>query len=371
MIILTLILISIQSAYADECLNELKKIYSSLEIIVPKYAKNFKLYKSKNFIYLKINKLWTGDLNGKGYFLQTKPKNLKLCHSEKLIIGNAKRIIPLSTTYVAFLEALKIENKIIGFPNLKFINSPRTKKLITKNKIKNLAYPLNIEEVIKLDPDLIISYSSSSPEILGLDKIERLTKKTVYFPEYLEKHPLGRAEWIIVLGYLTSKKEEAEIFFNHVKTQYLKLKKMYLKSDFKRTVLLGTKNAGDWKAPEKDSYLATLIKDAGGVYILDEKSNKNLKFEEILKLRSKIDFWLPHTVWSSHKDILNEDKKYQLLFSDTNIKVYNASKKSSADAGFDFWETGLSRPDLILKDLITMFNHKNQKDLILKWYKKL
>ena len=218
---------------------------------------------------------------------------------------------------------------------------------------------------------MIISYSSSAPDDLGLEKIEKITKKIIYFPEYLEDHPLGRAEWIILLGYLTDHISESKIFFNDVRTKYLKLRKNFEKSEFKRKVLLGKKQDGNWIAPSSNSYLSRLVEDAGGINILKGSKVNNLKFEEVLKKKRLVDFWLPHTAWKNRNDILNEDKKYNLLFSNTNMKVYNSTRKNNANSGFDFWETGLSRPDLILKDLITIFNHKYEKDLVLRWYKKL
>ena len=114
------------SGYANDCLTELKKNFPNMEFIKPSYAKNFELYrnkvKSSDFTFLKINKLWIGDKLGKDYFISNNPpkklKELKSCHRVKLINNkNLKRIIPLSTTYVAFLEALKLEQTIISFPN--------------------------------------------------------------------------------------------------------------------------------------------------------------------------------------------------------------------------------------------------------------
>jgi iron complex transport system substrate-binding protein len=365
------LILTIQSSFSGECLTELKKTYPSMEEISPSYAKNFKIYKTNKFTYIKIKKLWIGDNVGKGYFLKSKPNQLNHCKLQKHLKTNVEKIIPLSTTYVAFLEALKLEKKIVGFPKTNYINSKRTRILVKKQKIKNLKFPLNPEELISLKPDLIISYSSSAPEVLGLEKIEKITKKIIYFPEYLEDHPLGRAEWIILLGYLTDHISESKIFFNDVRTKYLKLRKNFEKSEFKRKVLLGKKQDGNWIAPSSNSYLSRLVEDAGGINILKGSKVNNLKFEEVLKKKRLVDFWLPHTAWKNRNDILNEDKKYNLLFSNTNMKVYNSTRKNNANSGFDFWETGLSRPDLILKDLITIFNHKYEKDLVLRWYKKL
>ena len=384
-LIILMFMLAPLSALSSDCLDEIKKKYPKLITVKPSYAKNFELYRhleeSNNFTFLKIKKLWIGDNNGKEYFISNKPQALKDCNKIKLIDNKKNnRVIPLSTSYVAFLEALELENSIISFPNTNFLNSKRTLDLVNAGKIKNLKYPLNIEEIISHKPDLIISYSSSSPEVLGLEKIEKLTSKVIFFPEYLEIHPLARIEWIIVLGSLMNRVPAATLYFNKIvrNYSYYKSKIIGVKNRVKIQVLLGSKINGQWTTPSNHSYLGILVQDAGGRILINEKklTHDNLKFENILQIKNEIDVWLPHTIWQNKKDMINEDTKYNLLLNNSNISIYNASKKISATSGFDFWETGLSRPDLILKDLNTIFkkvsskSSKNiQKELI--WYQKL
>ena len=182
---------------------------------------------------------------------------------------------------------------------------------------------------------------------------------------------MARTEWILVLGYLMNKVPAATSFFNKVKKNYLSYKSKRPVSKKKIKVLLGSKSNGDWQAPKKLSYLGILVEDAGGENLLTKnlRTEQSFSFENILKLKKNVDIWLPHTTWQNKKEMIKEDSKYSLLINNSQIDIYNASKKSSAIAGYDFWETGLSRPDLILKDLQSIFRKTIKGEL--RWYQKL
>ncbi len=351
--------------YAN-CLKDLKLKYPYLLEDTPEYASYYKIFYNDDFTYLKINKLWDGDKKGKGYFIGARPKTIKSCLAIGLIKEGSKRILPLSTTYISFLESLDGHQQIIAFPNTRSISSPKTKLLVKNQKIKDIKFPLDIEEILQLNPELIISYASSSPEVSGLLKLERLMKNIVYFPEYLEKHPLGRAEWVKVMGLLIDKQTEANDLFLKIKRKYLAVKKKSSKNKELPFVLLGKRSDSSWIMPKKETYLFTLVKDSGGEIHHFET------FEKVLSFKKKIDYWLPHTMWKSKKDIFKEDAKYHFLLDESSISIFNSSKKEKGSDGFDFWETGMSRPDLIIQDLYNIFHiNKKNKSYQLRWYEEL
>jgi iron complex transport system substrate-binding protein len=61
----------------------------------------------------------------------------------------------------------------------------------------------------------------------GHDGYEKYTSKGINclpISEYLETHPLGRAEWIKVFGELCGKSKEANAVFTSIKNEYNKFK---------------------------------------------------------------------------------------------------------------------------------------------------
>ncbi|MDZ7649613.1 MAG: hypothetical protein U5K54_21990 [Cytophagales bacterium] len=70
---------------------------------------------------------------------------------------------------------------------------------------------MNLEILYSLKPDLVMSYTMTS----DLGQIEE-TKQieadclVVINAEYLEKHPLGRAEWIKFMALFFNKEKEAD-----------------------------------------------------------------------------------------------------------------------------------------------------------------
>ena len=77
--------------------------------------------------------------------------------------------------------------------------------------------------------------------------------------------------------------------------------------------------------------------------------------------------WLTQNTWENKSKIIS-DPRYSRF---SKIPVYNNNKMMNA-AGFnDYWETGLQRPDLLLKDLYSIFQSEKNLNSTLIWYKEL
>jgi iron complex transport system substrate-binding protein len=62
------------------------------------------------------------------------------------------------------------------------------------------------------------------------------------------------------------------------------------------------------------------------------------------------------------------NNRYALLNVFKQSKIYNNNKRENKYGGNDFWEIGVVRPDLVLKDLISIFNNPNISDEKLYFY---
>jgi iron complex transport system substrate-binding protein len=60
---------------------------------------------------------------------------------------------------------------LAGFPNTNFISSKKTRKLIDNNTVKDVGEKLNIEMLIEMSPELIVTFGiDNNPTIDNLTK---------------------------------------------------------------------------------------------------------------------------------------------------------------------------------------------------------
>ena len=102
--------------------------------------------------------------------------------------------------------------------------------------------------------------------------------------EYAEGHPLGRAEFIKVLGWRTGQLEAAEGVFLEVETAYLAAKRIATQAAEERgrpVVFAGSSKGGKWTAPGEDGLVAQLLEDAGAAYVFQEASADRLGIAKV------------------------------------------------------------------------------------------
>jgi iron complex transport system substrate-binding protein len=192
--------------------------------------------------------------------------------------------------------------------------------------------------------------------------------------EYLEKHPLGRAEWIKFMALFFNKEKMADSIFQSVEKEYLLTQMFAEKSSMHPKVMSGILYGDAWFMPGGKNYAATILKDAGCSYLWsDTESNGFLEigFESVFAKAKNADFWIGVGAFKSLKEIEVAEKRYSLFkpFKEKNIYSYNA--RQGVKGGSEFLELGYLRPDLILKDLVKITHPELLPDYQLYFYKKL
>lgn len=125
------------------------------------------------------------------------------------------------------------------------------------------------------------------------------------------------------------------------------------------SVMLNTPYGDNWFMPSTESYVARLIKDAGGDYIYKKNTGNAsapIDLEEAYLLASQVDMWL-HVGMAN---TLDELRAACPKFTDTrcfrNGYVYNNNARTNAAGGNDYYESAVVNPDLVLRDLVKIFH---------------
>ena len=261
-------------------------------------------------------------------------------------------IVCMSSSYIGFLDALGCDSVVTAVSGLGYVSDPEVREAAI-----DVGYDaaLDYESIVKLQPDLLLTYAVSAAEPPYLAKLREVGIRTAVIHEHLESHPLARAEYIKLFGLLTGRTAQADSLFREIRDRYESLAQTPEKQ---KKVLVNIPYADQWYIPGGDNYMTRLIRDAGGEVLgaVDGRFESSvISVEKAFEYAQKADFWL-NPGWCSTKDQL---RSVHPLFADFPVidkPVWNNTKQSTPDGGNAFWETGPVRPDLILEDLRAIFD---------------
>ena len=349
-----------------------------IDICKIKYAKGFTINYYDNYKVLEIINPWQGALNVKLKYLlypDSQPDN-NIFPDAIRIKTPIEKIVCMSTTHIGFLDKLNEINSIIGITNKNLVYNDKVKSRIKSGEIIDIGFDknLNYEVLISINPDLIMSYNVSS-ELSGIrSKLEELDIKMVLNAEYLESHPLGKAEWIKFIAAFYNKEEFATQIFNNIEKEYLELANKASEITNKPTVLTGLPWKGTWYISGGKSYPAKLISDAGGKFIWSENTSHEalaLSIESVYEKAGDADIWINSGYSNSLNELLDTDERIGIFKAYNTGYVFNNNKRINKFDGNDYWESGIMNPQIILRDLIEIIHPEVLVDSTLYYYKRL
>lgn len=320
-----------------------------------KYAKNFQIIEFADYQKI-IVKNPIGQQENIYYLVDAKkniPQNLK---DQKIIRTPINKIVVTSTTHIAMLEFLGVDNALIGFPQTYFVSSEKTRQRIDSGLVKELGnvQQLNTEILLTIKPDLIMSF-----EITGSNKtMQELDKKgfnILVNSDWMEETPLGRVEWIKLYGVLFNQQKKADSLFRYIENNYFEAVNIAKKDSIKPTLLSGIVFNDVWNLPAGKSFEAQLLKDANIDYLWSDTEGTgslSLSIEIVLNKAKKADIWISPGVYTTFNELTKSNTLYRHFNALQNKKVYSYAHLRGEKGGYIYFETAPTRPDLVLKDLI-------------------
>jgi len=287
-----------------------------------------------------------------------------------------QRAIVLSTTHVAMIDQLGAGSSLVGVSGSDFIYSHDLRDRIKSGDVVDVGYGqgLDFETIVQLDPDVLFIYGVEGNVVATLEKLTELGVPVVFCGEYLEAHPLGKAEWIRFFSLFYNLEEEADAFFQNIDSSYNHLAKLASGVEEKPGVITGLPWKDTWHMAGGKSFAARLIEDAGGDFLWsDNKSTQAIPLDlESVYLRAvNAGVWINPGAASSLDDIGKLDERFMDLRVVQEGKVYNNNLRTSPAGGNDYWESGTVRPDLVLADLISVFHPDLMADHRFVYYRQL
>ena len=334
----------------------------SNQLYTPEYASGFSIKGADGYesSIITVTNPWQGaDSITTQLFIARGGESAPEGFTGQVLEGDASRIVAMSSTHIAMLDAVGEAGRVVGVSGIDYISNP----VISANRdsIGDVGYEgnINYELLISLDPDLVLLYGVNGASSME-GKLNELGIPFMYVGDYLEESPLGKAEWMVALSEVVGKRTEGEQVFGGIPIRYNDLKKRVSDTVLDApSVMLNTPYGDSWFMPSTESYVARLVKDAGGDYIYKKNTGNAslpIDLEEAYKLTSEADMWLNVGMANSLDELRTSCPK----FSDTrcfrNGSVWNNNLKTNAAGGNDYYESAVVNPDILLRDLVKIFH---------------
>lgn len=193
----------------------------------------------------------------------------------------------------------------------------------------------------------------------------------VEMADYFETSPIGRAEWILLLGELFGKRDVARSIFTDVIDRYNDLTlNVYLSARNHPKVLTETEQSGIWYVPAGQSYMARMLADAGAAYPwLDTTGTGSLplSFEAVFEKAHDADFWLVRTYGKqvNSENITSLNKRYGDIKAVKDGNVYGCDTALKT-----FYNDIAFHPELILADFVAILHPEILPEYKLKYFSK-
>lgn len=284
-------------------------------------------------------------------------------------------IVCTSTTHIPLLDYLGESDKLVGFPTTDYISSLKIRQRIDNGFVQELGVDkgMNLERIAALKPDMVMGYTMSS-DYGQFKKMEELNVPVVINAEYLEKHPLGRAEWIKFMAAFFNKEQEADSVFKMIEKSYLDVKQLADSVTSKPKVLSGIVYGDAWFLPGGQNYASRILRDAGCAYLWEDDTSNGyleLSFESVYEKAHSADLWIGVGNFNTLKEVENADHRYTEFKPYRSKAVYTYDARKGAKGGSEYLELGYLRPDLILKDLVKIAHPDLLKEHQLYFHKRL
>ncbi len=348
-ILFIFLLFACQRNQEESCCAENFEIPITLQT---EYASNFDLVKTNT-----------------GYKLHIlSPENGEIEKIIQITPSKNHKIISLTSTLNGMISILGEQSQLVGISNIDYIFDKKISSRYQNGEIQSFGdeNAISLEKIIQSEADIIF-YSGFGEKFPHQEKLEKLGITIIPVYDWRENHPLGKAEWIKLVGAITNSEEETLNYFDSSVLNYEKLIEDVQKAIHKPSVLAGSMIGDIWYAPGGESYFAKLLSDANAIYrYADTEGTASLQFsiEQILKDNEKTEFWI-NPALPTYSQILESHPKLRFIPALKNQTYCYSAQQSK------FWEQSAAMPHLVLQDLIQIFHSEIQVEGELYFYKKV
>lgn len=275
--------------------------------------------------------------------------------------------IVYSSVHAAAIDELGAIEAVKGVCDAAYFKIPAIVKGLADGSVVDAGNSMSpsIERILLLGPDAILKSPFQNSSAGG---IETTGIPVVECADYMEPTPLGRAEWIKLLGELYGKRDKAAAIYQKVTDEYNAIRAKTAEAATRPTVISETVTDGVWYMPGGNSYMARLFIDAGGDYPWSDDTSSDdtstgslpLDFATVYDRANDADIWL---VKSFGKDITLDDLRSTYPLNE-RFKAFSAGGVYACNtATSPLFEEFPFHPEKLLREYYNIFHPSDDSRL--------
>lgn len=313
------------------------------------YAQNFtvRYFTTHKEITLKSGKKYALIPRGK-----TAPKGFA---NEEIIEIPVRSCVMTSHTHIACLQLLDLRETLVGLTEAAYLPDKPFLEKLKQNQIHEVGKDgvWQNELLFAIKPDLVMLSGMGDDSKMTLPAH---TRKVVNM-DWQESHPLGRLEWLYFVSLFFEREHIAKKFCEaKIKLYEAKVQK---NKTTKKKIIFDVPYKGTWYMPAGNSYMATLLRDAGGEYAWAHTTGTAslpLDFEAVYAEAQKADIWLNVGACRNLSDIVAIDSRLATIPALRAGKVYSYQKQTWTNGANPYFMQSILQPDAMLEDLISILH---------------
>ena len=282
-------------------------------------------------------------------------------------ITDRHRIVSLSAIHTGMLTELNAHVDLVGVESKKYIAHPllsNNSLLKTLNEVAPDG-PIAPEKLALCNPGILFGSITSLDDKQTIERLGKDKFAVLWCNNHLENHPLGRAEWLIAMGWAMGKPSVAQAIFNAVRTDYEKwVTEAKKNTKISPKVIVNCVYNGMWFVPQNASYMAQFIRDAGGKPITAAVGSGSnvVSIEKAITLFREADIWINTDLCNSMACLKSSDPRVVYIKAFREGKAYHFNKQLQPNGSNPYWNMGCIYPNRILGDLFHIFRDDFNSD---------
>jgi iron complex transport system substrate-binding protein len=278
-----------------------------------------------------------------------------------------------SPTHLSLLTDIGRMDVLTGVAQRDVITDAEAEARIAAGKVIEFAkvgLQIDVERVVTAKPSLLMAGGVSMPT---LSAIKTGGVPVVTNTEWLEPTALGRAEWVKFMALFLNEEGKAQNVYTAMKGRYrsLSARALAVPASERPLVMTGRSSRGLFTIAGGRSYVAALIKDAGGRYAFADNTavaSAAVDLESQILRAADADVWINGGGWASVPAMLDDEPRYVAFKAYRQGQVWTYERRQKPSGANDYWSRSITHPDVLLADLVKIFHPRLTAEHVFEWY---
>jgi iron complex transport system substrate-binding protein len=278
-----------------------------------------------------------------------------------------------STTHLPLLADLDRMDVLTGVAQHDAVMDPKARARIKAGQVVEFArvgLVIDVERVVAAKPSLLMATGTSNAT---LTVIRQAGVPVVANSEWREPSALGRAEWLKYMALFLNEERRAQAVYGDMKHRYRSLSARATARPVaeRPLVMTGRSTRGLFTIAGGRSYVAALIRDAGGRYVWADNPSvgfASVDLEAQIHRAAAADIWINGGGWKNLAAMAEDEPRYAAFKAYRQGQVWVYERRETPTGANDYWSRSVTRPDLVLADLVKIFHPTLTPEHAFEWY---